>query len=107
MFISPPPPQFKSQEAAVATRNRLHGLKWPSTNPKLLAADFLTAEEVHTLTDGDMSVSVSREEQPGEEGDGVMEVEPVTSAGSPLAHDEEKTMEGEYMYIRIHHSFYL
>ena len=53
---------------------------------------------------------MSSEEQPGEEGEdgnGVMEVEPVTSAGSPLAHDEEKTMEGVYMYIRMHHSFYL
>ena len=31
---------------AAATRKRLHGMKWPSTNPKLLVADFLTIEEV-------------------------------------------------------------
>lgn len=43
-------------EAAVATRGRLHGTKWPSTNPKLLAVDFLSAEEALKLTEGELVV---------------------------------------------------
>ena len=39
-------------EAAVATRTRLHGTKWPSTNPKLLAVDFLSAEGAQKLSEG-------------------------------------------------------
>ena len=43
-------------EAAVATRKRLHGIKWPSTNPKLLSVDFLTAEEARKLTEGELVI---------------------------------------------------
>lgn len=45
-------PQYQTVEAAVATRNRLHGTKWPSTNPKLLDVDFLSAEEAQKLSEG-------------------------------------------------------
>ena len=48
--------QYTSKEAALATRHRLHGLKWPSTNPKLLAVDFLSLEQVQKISDGDLVV---------------------------------------------------
>lgn len=38
--------QYSSTDTAIATRNRLHGLKWPSTNPKLLRSDFLNNKMV-------------------------------------------------------------
>ena len=48
--------QYKSVESAVATRARLHGLKWPSTNSKFLAVDFLTPEDVTRITEGQLEV---------------------------------------------------
>ena len=41
---------------AVATRNRLHGTKWPSTNPKRLVLDYLTAPDALRLTNGELVV---------------------------------------------------
>lgn len=38
----------------MATRNRLHGIKWPTTNPKLLDVDFLTCEDALRLTEGEL-----------------------------------------------------
>lgn len=37
---------YESVEEAVATRNALHGVKWPQSNPKVLAADFATQDEL-------------------------------------------------------------
>ncbi|XP_074878209.1 apoptotic chromatin condensation inducer in the nucleus [Buteo buteo] len=37
---------YASVEEAVATRNALHGVKWPQSNPKVLAADFAEQEEL-------------------------------------------------------------
>ena len=69
---------------AAATRRRLHGLKWPSTNPKLLAVDFLSPDQVQKISDGDLVVMEAppevesmegEEEERGEEvkGDGESE----------------------------------
>ena len=49
-------PQYDTLEAAVATRTRLHGIKWPVTNPKVLVVDFLSAEEALKLTDGELVI---------------------------------------------------
>jgi len=46
--------QYKSQESAVATRTRIHGIKWPSTNPKLLCVEYLTPGDVERITEGEM-----------------------------------------------------
>ena len=59
--------QYKSQESAVATRARIHGIKWPSTNPKLLCADYLTPSDVQRITDGEMVVEAVQEEEEEEE----------------------------------------
>ena len=48
--------QYGSKDVAVAARERLHGLKWPSTNPKLLSVDFLSPEEVQKISEGDLVV---------------------------------------------------
>ncbi|XP_014118144.1 PREDICTED: apoptotic chromatin condensation inducer in the nucleus-like [Pseudopodoces humilis] len=37
---------YCSVEEAVATREALHGVKWPQSNPKVLAADFAQQEEL-------------------------------------------------------------
>ncbi|XP_061231776.1 apoptotic chromatin condensation inducer in the nucleus-like [Neopsephotus bourkii] len=37
---------YCSVEEAVATRNALHGVKWPQSNPKVLVADFAEQEEL-------------------------------------------------------------
>ncbi|KAL5467488.1 hypothetical protein EMCRGX_G031717 [Ephydatia muelleri] len=47
---------YETQDVAAATRKRLHGMKWPSTNPKLLVADFLTIEEVAAISDGELVI---------------------------------------------------
>ena len=41
----------------MATRGRLHGLKWPSTNSKFLAVDYLTPEDVSRISEGQLEVS--------------------------------------------------
>ena len=41
---------------ATTSRQRLHGLKWPFTNPKLLSVDFLSPEEVKKISEGDLVV---------------------------------------------------
>ncbi len=33
-------------DSAIAARNRIHNLKWPRQNPRLLKADYLTTNEV-------------------------------------------------------------
>jgi len=38
--------QYESAEQAVATREALHGKRWPANNPKLLGVEFRTMEEV-------------------------------------------------------------
>ncbi len=48
--------QYHTLESAVATRTRLHGLKWPSTNPKLLAVDFLAPQDALGLSEGQLVV---------------------------------------------------
>ena len=50
-------PQYETVHSAVASRNRLHGTKWPSTNPKMLDVDFLTAEGAQQLSDGELVLS--------------------------------------------------
>ena len=58
---------------ATTTRHRLHGLKWPSTNPKLLSVDFLSPEEVQKISEGDLVVMTAPPEVGeggGEEGEG-------------------------------------
>uniref|UniRef100_H3B6Z3 SAP domain-containing protein n=1 Tax=Latimeria chalumnae TaxID=7897 RepID=H3B6Z3_LATCH len=37
---------YSSVEEAVATRNALHGVKWPQSNPKLLTVDFAEQEQL-------------------------------------------------------------
>ena len=59
--------QYKSQESAVATRAHIHGIKWPSTNPKLLCADYLTPSDVQRITGGEMVVEAVQEEEEEEE----------------------------------------
>ena len=49
--------QYESLDAAVVTRARLHGLKWPSTNSNFLAVDFLTPAEVSKISEGQLEVS--------------------------------------------------
>lgn len=39
-------PQYSTLEEAVLTRNSLHGVKWPQSNPKFLSADFAEQDEV-------------------------------------------------------------
>ena len=48
--------QYEKVETAVATRARLHGLKWPSTNSKFLAVDYLTPEEASRISEGQLEV---------------------------------------------------
>ena len=38
--------QYTSVEEAAASRQALHGVKWPTTSPKILAVDFADDEEV-------------------------------------------------------------
>uniref|UniRef100_A0A8B9JP95 Apoptotic chromatin condensation inducer 1 n=1 Tax=Astyanax mexicanus TaxID=7994 RepID=A0A8B9JP95_ASTMX len=37
---------YSSKEEAVATREALHGVKWPSSNPKVLRVDFCEQDEL-------------------------------------------------------------
>ncbi|XP_054623174.1 apoptotic chromatin condensation inducer in the nucleus isoform X2 [Dunckerocampus dactyliophorus] len=37
---------YSSSEEAVATREALHGVKWPQSNPKVLSVDFCQQEEL-------------------------------------------------------------
>uniref|UniRef100_A0ABM5EJ20 Apoptotic chromatin condensation inducer in the nucleus isoform X2 n=1 Tax=Pogona vitticeps TaxID=103695 RepID=A0ABM5EJ20_9SAUR len=37
---------YSTVEEAVATRNALHGVKWPQSNPKFLSADFVEQDEL-------------------------------------------------------------
>lgn len=37
---------YETEEQAVATRNALHGTRWPLSNPKILSVDFSSEEEL-------------------------------------------------------------
>jgi len=41
--------QYETVEEAVATRQAIHGKRWPASNPKLLGVEFRNMEEVHRL----------------------------------------------------------
>ena len=77
----------------MSTRHRLHGLKWPSTNPKLLAVDFLSLEQVQKISDGELVVEeappeVETKEEEKEEGvEGVGEGEGEKEVGGDGAGD--------------------
>lgn len=43
--------QYDSEEGAKAARQALHGCKWPSSNPKVLAVDFGTQDDVSQCYD--------------------------------------------------------
>ena len=60
----------------MATRNRLHGIKWPSINPKLLIVDFLSADEARQVSGGELII----EEQLAEAGGAVSQGEAAASA---------------------------
>jgi len=44
--------QLSSEEEATATREAMHGLKWPSGNPKNLKVDFAVLDKMFKETDG-------------------------------------------------------
>lgn len=48
LTLSSPPLQYATTEEAVATRDALHRVKWPQSNPKVLNVDFCEQEEVMT-----------------------------------------------------------
>ena len=48
----------------MATRDRLHGIKWPSTNPRLLCVDFLTPAEAERITQGEFVIREEKEVEP-------------------------------------------
>ena len=63
--------QYKKVDSAIATRARLHGLKWPSTNSKFLAVDYLTPEEATRISEGELEVKPFLEASgDGEAGEG-------------------------------------
>jgi len=41
--------QYETADQAVATRQALHGKRWPASNPKLLGVEFRNMEEVSVL----------------------------------------------------------
>ena len=86
--------QYKSQESAVATRARIHGIKWPSTNPKLLCADYLTPSDVQRITDGEMVVEAVQEEEEEEE-EGEEEEEEEKEIRRESGEEEKMEAEGE------------
>jgi hypothetical protein len=47
---------FPSTDVAKLVRSRLHGLKWPSTNPQRLRVDFLSSKEVVGVSEGELIV---------------------------------------------------
>ena len=89
---------------AVSTRRRLHGLKWPSTNPKLLAVDFLSPDQVLKFSEGDLVVmeappeAEAKEEEEAEVRDGEGEkVEVGVSVGGEGVKKKEEEEEEEKM----------
>lgn len=38
--------QYSTTEESMATREALHGVKWPTSNPKVLRVDFCDQDEV-------------------------------------------------------------
>ena len=90
---------------AVSTRRRLHGLKWPSTNPKLLAVDFLSPDQVQKISEGDLVVMEAPPEAEAKEekeagvrdGEGEKEEEVVSVGGEGVKRkaeeEEEEKME--------------
>nr|XP_061794812.1 apoptotic chromatin condensation inducer in the nucleus-like [Nerophis lumbriciformis] len=52
---------YSSSEEAVATREALHGVKWPQSNPKVLTVDFCQQDEL------DFHKGLSTAEKPGSE----------------------------------------
>lgn len=40
----------------MATRTRIHGIKWPSMNPRNLVADFLSTADAGHISEGELIV---------------------------------------------------
>ena len=74
----------------MATRNRLHGIKWPSTNPRLLCVDFLTPAEAERITQGELVIREEKEVEPERE-----EVGPEEEEAEPEKDRPEPEMEAE------------
>lgn len=73
--------QYETLEAAVATRRRLHGTKWPSTNPKHLDVDFLSAEGAQKLSEGGLVLDEELVQPEGSAGEGAKEEGTVETGG--------------------------
>lgn len=80
---------------AAATRRRLHGLKWPSTNPKLLAVDFLSPDQVQKISDGDLVVMEAPPEVESVEGEEEKGVDVKGDSGSGDLVKEEQVEGGD------------
>lgn len=50
--------KFVNKEGAEATREALHGLRWPSGNPKVLNVDFALEDKIFSQTDGKLGEKV-------------------------------------------------
>lgn len=82
----------------MATRARLHGMKWPSTNSKFLAVDFLTPEDVSRISEGQLDVSKLTEGEPSK-ATGTDETEAVEAAAEKVETTSVK-QEGKFFLYK-------
>lgn len=54
---------YNSVEEAAASRQALHGIKWPTTSPKILAVDFADNDEMARDTEGALGKTNGKERE--------------------------------------------
>lgn len=91
--------QYESVDVALSTRARLHGTKWPSTNPKLLDVDFLSAEEALRLSDGELQLEEERVWPKEKPEVGVVAEEAKEEAGKAEGEGEGKVIQSQGMLL--------
>ena len=82
----------------------MHGIKWPSTNPKLLCVEYLTPGDVELITKGEMVVRMGEEEMEEEneeeEEEGEVVRESVEEERMEVEVEEEGGREEEEVLVR-------
>lgn len=56
--------QYTTEDAAVETRHALHGVKWPTSNPKTLLVEFASRDDLVAALAQSEDADVARKPEP-------------------------------------------
>lgn len=84
---------YTDEDDAVATRQALHGIKWPATSPKILDVDYADEDEMARDTEGFLGRKKEKEREANAEKDEIKE--PSVEEEKPMETEEKEEEEEE------------